>query len=109
MAAAPVFHVQVPLLTDGSADGASCTGGLRYGGEVDPEEQRGERESELDLGAHQAVPQVQATHREEPGLHAHDMQPVPLRVLLAVPGRLEGAWRAHRRLLRLQQVSLCST
>ena len=43
---------------------------------MDPEEQRREREPELDPGAHQAVPQVQAAHREESGLHAHDLQPV---------------------------------
>ena len=42
---------------------------------MDPEEQRGERELELDPGEHEAVPQVQAAHREEPGLHAHELQP----------------------------------
>jgi hypothetical protein len=60
-------------------------GELRNGAQMDPEEQCGERELELDPGAHQAVPQVQAADREEPGLHAHDVQPVPLRVLLAMP------------------------
>ena len=79
-----------------------CAGGLRDSGAVDHKEQRGEREPELDPGQHEAVPQVQAADREEPGLHAHDVQPVQVRVLLALPGLLGGAWRAHRRLLRLQ-------
>ena len=47
---------------------------------MDPEEQRGEREPQLDPGAHQAVPKVQAADREEPGLHAHDVQPVQVRL-----------------------------
>lgn len=49
-------------------------------------------------------PPLQAAHREEPGLHAHDVLAVPPRVLLAVPGAVGGAWRAYRRLLQLQPV-----
>lgn len=55
---------------------AVFAGGLRHSAHMDPEEQRRERESELDPGPHQAVSQVQAAHREEPGLHAHDVQPM---------------------------------
>jgi len=53
-------------------------GGLCDGEEVDDKEQRRVREPELDPGQHQRLPQVQAPHREEPGLHAHDVLPVPL-------------------------------
>lgn len=39
---------------------------------------------ELDQEQLEAVPELQATHREEPRVHAYDVQRVPTRVLLAL-------------------------
>ena len=78
-----------------------CIGGLRNCEHVVAKEQRRERECQLDPGKHQALPQVQAAHREGSGVHAHGVQPVPQRVLLAVPRQLGRPWRAHWWLLLL--------
>jgi hypothetical protein len=57
-------------------------GGLHHSGHVVVEEQRRIRKLELDHGQHKAVPQMQAPHREEPWLHAHELLTMPSRVLL---------------------------
>ena len=41
---------------------------------MDREERGRGGERHVDPGEHEAVPQVQEPHREEPGLHAHDLQ-----------------------------------
>mmetsp|Transcript_40867 Transcript_40867/g.130534 ORF Transcript_40867/g.130534 Transcript_40867/m.130534 type:complete len:248 (-) Transcript_40867:1690-2433(-) len=79
--------------------------GLRPGPQVDPQEHCRVGEPQLDPRQLKALPEVQATDREEPGVHAHGLLcSMQVRVLLALPwvvGRTRGAdWG----LLRLQQV-----
>mmetsp|Transcript_658 Transcript_658/g.1198 ORF Transcript_658/g.1198 Transcript_658/m.1198 type:complete len:334 (-) Transcript_658:504-1505(-) len=101
-AARHCLQVLLHLLLELQPGGAPPRG-LRHRRQVGAEEQRGEREHELDPGQLQALPQVQAPDREEPRVHAHDVL-LPLRVLLALPRALVRPRRAHRRVLRLQPV-----
>ena len=64
--------------------GRAPAGGLRHCAQVAGEEQRRVGEPELDPGQHQALPRVQAAHREELGVHAHDLRAVQVRLLLDV-------------------------
>mmetsp|Transcript_2122 Transcript_2122/g.8811 ORF Transcript_2122/g.8811 Transcript_2122/m.8811 type:complete len:221 (+) Transcript_2122:809-1471(+) len=90
------------VLLLGVRGGRAPAGGLRDRAPVAGEEQRGEREHDLDSGAHQAVPQVLKADREEHRVHAHDVLAVQARVLLDVPRRVGHSRRAHRGVLRLQ-------
>ena len=77
---------------------------LPHSRNVELEGERRVRKCQLDLSEHQTVPEVQQEHRKEPGLQSHDMLAVPLRVLLDLHGRLEGARLSYRWLLQMQFV-----
>jgi len=42
----------------------------------------------LDTNEHQTLPRVLQSHLEKPGMHAYDLFPVPIPVLLDMHGRL---------------------